>query len=138
MTEIWFNTKRSAVQIECASDKRVRSLRQIRTISVANPKKFMKTFVLVQIFLPSKWPSVHIEVSFDNRAEFFFRQNSVLACLKSQSQKKRNVFRKNQFLLETLVCTNRRQFEKVFSKLLLQKSKHLLLGFLKGVKKVNC
>ena len=97
MTEIWFNTKRSSVQIECASDKRVRSLRQIRTISVANPKKFMETFVLFQIFLPSKWPSVHIEVSFDNRAEFFFRQNSVLACLKSQSQKKEMFFAKTSF-----------------------------------------
>ena len=114
LTEICFTTERSFAQRKCGFDKRTRSFQIFREIWGSNHKKTMENFVLIERLFPSKWPSVHVEVSSDKRTDSFFRWKCVLLCLKSESHEKKNTFSKCQIHLFILVCTRRRQFDNCF------------------------
>ena len=51
-------------------------------------KKNMKNFVSIENISTSKWPSVHVEVSSDNRTGYFIPPKVCFLCLKSKTMKK--------------------------------------------------
>ena len=88
LTEFWFTKKWSLVQKECGFDKRTRRFRRIRKIESRIAKRNYKEDCFFRKPFSTKWPSVHVEVSSEIRAEVFFRWMSDCLCLKSKSRKK--------------------------------------------------
>ena len=137
MTEHWFSTKRSFAQTEYGFDKRTRCFRKFGEFEVPILKKNSRTFVLFEKLIPSKWHSVHVEVSSENRAELFFPPNvCVLLWLKSKIQKS-ITFSPNTIFESKKSSVNVEGDLTIVSKSLLQKSHYLLLRYLKGVKSEN-
>ena len=100
-----------------------------------NPKKFCFFF---EKLIPSKWRSLRVEVSSENRAELSFRRKCVLLCLKSKSQKKSRNFCPNTNFISLCSSVHVEAILTIASKPLLQNSKFLLLRHLKGARSENC
>ena len=138
MTEDWFSTKWSFVQIECVSDKRTRNFRRIRKIWGSNPKTSWNFLFYSRAFF-------HLNETLSTRRSHFWQPRRVFSP-KSPFfiAKVKNSWKVKKGFSGNTISSSKHSSVHVhgslifFLELLLQSFKQLLLRFLKGVKKENC
>ena len=107
----------------------------LRLQSQKIPRNFVFFF---EKLIPSKWRSLRVEVSSENRAKLFFAPKMRFIMPKVQKSKKSRNFCPNTNCISLCSSVHVEAILTITSNPLLQNSKFLLLRHLKGARSENC